>query len=114
MTSSNVRAGTEIKVATERPSLNLTLTEMDRGSWVIFELPGFTAAAEGLPPHQVAQHAHHFRTLLIDSQRIEVGYFHIRVRTHRMGHGAGILGKLHGAEHGCILHPLDGTRSHIR
>src|SRR5690606_32000953 len=45
VTQSNVRAGTEIKVATERPSLALTLNEMDRGSWVIFELPGFTKAA---------------------------------------------------------------------
>ena len=45
--STNVRAGTEIKVATERPSLNLTLTEMDAGSWVVFELPGFTTAASG-------------------------------------------------------------------
>jgi len=43
----NVRAGTEIKVTTERPSLNLTLTEMDTGSWVIFELPGFNTAASG-------------------------------------------------------------------
>jgi cell migration-inducing and hyaluronan-binding protein len=45
--STNVRAGTEIKVATERPNLNLTLTEMDAGSWVIFELPGFSTAASG-------------------------------------------------------------------
>jgi cell migration-inducing and hyaluronan-binding protein len=45
--SGNVRAGTEIKVTTERPSLNLTLTEMDAGSWVIFELLGFTTAASG-------------------------------------------------------------------
>ncbi len=45
--SGNVRAGTEIKVTTERPSLALTLTEMDAGSWVIFELPGFTTAASG-------------------------------------------------------------------
>jgi hypothetical protein len=43
----NVRAGTEIKVTTERPSVPLTLTELDRGSWVIFELPGFTTAASG-------------------------------------------------------------------
>ncbi len=43
----NVRAGTEIKVTTERPSLNLTLTEMDAGSWVIFELLGFNTAASG-------------------------------------------------------------------
>jgi cell migration-inducing and hyaluronan-binding protein len=46
-TSGNVRAGTEIKVTTERPNVNLTLTEMDAGSWVIFELPGFTTAASG-------------------------------------------------------------------
>jgi cell migration-inducing and hyaluronan-binding protein len=45
--SGNVRAGTEIKVVTERPSLPITLTEMDAGSWVIFELPGFTTAASG-------------------------------------------------------------------
>jgi cell migration-inducing and hyaluronan-binding protein len=47
VTSTNVRAGTEIEVATERPSLALTLTEMESGSWVIFELPGFTTAASG-------------------------------------------------------------------
>src|SRR6185503_16556369 len=45
----NVRAGTEIKVTTERPSVPLTLTELDRGSWVIFELPGFSTAASGTP-----------------------------------------------------------------
>jgi cell migration-inducing and hyaluronan-binding protein len=45
--SGNVRAGTEIKVATERPSMSVALVEMDAGSWVIFELPGFTTAASG-------------------------------------------------------------------
>jgi cell migration-inducing and hyaluronan-binding protein len=45
----NVRAGTEIKVTTERPSLNLSVKELDAGSWVIFELPGFTTAASGAP-----------------------------------------------------------------
>jgi len=49
VTGTNVRAGTEIKVATERPSVNLNLTELDAGSWVIFELPGFTTAASGTP-----------------------------------------------------------------
>ena len=34
-------------MTTERPSVHLTLTELDRGSWVIFELPGFTTAASG-------------------------------------------------------------------
>jgi hypothetical protein len=47
--ATNVRAGTEIRVTTDRPSLPLTLTELDRGSWVIFELPGFTTAASGAP-----------------------------------------------------------------
>jgi cell migration-inducing and hyaluronan-binding protein len=44
-----VRAGTEIKVTTERPSVNLSVNELDRGSWVILELPGFTTAAAGTP-----------------------------------------------------------------
>jgi len=34
-------------VATERPSMSLILTEMDAGSWVVLELPGFTTAASG-------------------------------------------------------------------
>jgi cell migration-inducing and hyaluronan-binding protein len=45
--SGTIRAGIEMKVTTERPSLNLTLSELDAGSWVIFELPGFTTAASG-------------------------------------------------------------------
>ena len=47
MTATTVRAGTEIKVATERPAVSLTLTELDPGSWVMFELPGFKTAASG-------------------------------------------------------------------
>jgi len=45
--TTNVRAGTEYKVTTERPSLSLSVTELDAGSWVIFELPGFTTATSG-------------------------------------------------------------------
>jgi cell migration-inducing and hyaluronan-binding protein len=44
---STVRAGTEILVKTERPEVSLNMSEMDQGSWVIFELPGFTKAASG-------------------------------------------------------------------
>ncbi len=44
---STVKAGTEIKVQTERPEVTLSLAEMDKGSWVIFELPGFAKAASG-------------------------------------------------------------------
>jgi cell migration-inducing and hyaluronan-binding protein len=42
-----VRSGTEIKVTTERPTVNLSMNEMDQGSWLILELPGFTTAASG-------------------------------------------------------------------
>jgi hypothetical protein len=49
LTGTNVRAGTEIKVTTERKTVSLSLTELDRGSWVIFELPGFTTATSGTP-----------------------------------------------------------------
>ena len=44
---STVRAGTEILVKTERQAVSLSLAEMELGSWVIFELPGFTKAASG-------------------------------------------------------------------
>ena len=44
----NVLAGTELKVTTERPSLALNVKELDSGSWVIFELPGFATAASGM------------------------------------------------------------------
>ena len=45
--ATNVRAGTEIKVTTERPNVSLGVSELEAGSWVIFELPGFTTAASG-------------------------------------------------------------------
>jgi cell migration-inducing and hyaluronan-binding protein len=44
---SNVRSGTEVRVNTERQQTSLSLREMDQGSWVVFELPGFTTAASG-------------------------------------------------------------------
>ena len=42
-----MRAGAEIQVKTERPKVTLSLAEMDQGSWVMFELPGFANAASG-------------------------------------------------------------------
>ena len=44
---STVKAGTEIEVRTERQEVILSLTEMDEGSWVMFELPDFANAASG-------------------------------------------------------------------
>jgi cell migration-inducing and hyaluronan-binding protein len=41
-----VKAGTEVKVKTERPEFSLSLSEMELGSWVVFELPGFANAAD--------------------------------------------------------------------
>jgi cell migration-inducing and hyaluronan-binding protein len=44
---STVKAGTEIEVKTERQEVTLSLAEMDEGSWVMFELPGFANSASG-------------------------------------------------------------------
>ena len=46
---STVRAGTEIQVKTERPEVSLSLSEMAKDSWVVFELPGFANATSGKP-----------------------------------------------------------------
>jgi hypothetical protein len=45
----NVRANTEFKATTERPSMDLHVLELDAGNWVIVEIPGFTKAASGAP-----------------------------------------------------------------
>ena len=47
--ATTIRGGTEIKAVTERPSMSISVSELDSGSWVIFELPGFTIATTGMP-----------------------------------------------------------------
>ena len=42
-----VLAGTEIRAESEAPSLSISVREMDNGSWVIVELPGYSSAATG-------------------------------------------------------------------
>src|SRR5690606_27697284 len=42
-----IPSGAEIRVSTSRKDLSLHLREMDQGSWVIFELPGFAEPAGG-------------------------------------------------------------------
>jgi cell migration-inducing and hyaluronan-binding protein len=42
-----IGSSAEIRVETSRPSLSLSLREMDKASWVIFELPGFTKTDVG-------------------------------------------------------------------
>jgi len=44
---SNVRAGTEMQVLTERDQVALGVSEMNKDSWLIFELPGFANADAG-------------------------------------------------------------------
>jgi len=42
-----IRSGTEIRAETEMSPLSISLRELDSGSWVIFELPGFSSATTG-------------------------------------------------------------------
>ncbi|MES2700443.1 MAG: G8 domain-containing protein [Pseudomonadota bacterium] len=43
-----IRSGAEVRLETSRDALSLALREMDNGSSVIFELPGFSAPAGGV------------------------------------------------------------------
>src|SRR5690606_25503682 len=45
--NTTIRSGAEVRVETARDSLSLSLAEMEPGSAVIFELPGFATAAGG-------------------------------------------------------------------
>ncbi|MEO6388076.1 MAG: G8 domain-containing protein [Croceibacterium sp.] len=49
-----IRSGAEVRVETARNALSLTLNEMDNGSSVIFELPGFTTTTGGTPEDSLA------------------------------------------------------------
>ena len=42
-------------MTTERPTVNLSVNELEKGSWVIFQLPGFTTAASGTQQNSLAQ-----------------------------------------------------------
>ncbi len=54
LTGTNVRAGTQLTVTTERPELSILLSQMDDGSSVIIELPGFSEANSGLEQDSLA------------------------------------------------------------
>ncbi|MBO9582220.1 MAG: hypothetical protein J7498_15135, partial [Sphingobium sp.] len=49
-----IRSGAEVRVETGKKDLSLSLNEMDDGSWVIFELPGFSAAGGGVQQASLA------------------------------------------------------------
>ena len=49
-----IRSGAEVRVETSRAALSLSLREMDDGSWVIVELPGFTTSGGGVEQPSLA------------------------------------------------------------
>jgi len=49
-----ILSGSEVKVDTARKSVTLALREMDKGSSVIFELPGFATTASGTKQNSLA------------------------------------------------------------
>ncbi len=49
-----IRSGAEVRVETGRKDLSLSLTEMDDGSAVVFELPGFSTATGGTEQSSLA------------------------------------------------------------
>ncbi len=51
--STTIRAGTEIKAESEQSPMNISVSELEKGSWVIFELPGFTTANAGPPQNSL-------------------------------------------------------------
>ena len=51
--NTTVRAGTEIKAETEQSPVNISVSELDSGSWVIVELPGFATANAGTPQNSL-------------------------------------------------------------
>jgi hypothetical protein len=51
---STVRSGSEIQVVTERPEVALSVSEMNKDSWLVFELPGFTNADAGTQLDSIA------------------------------------------------------------
>ena len=50
-----IRSGADVRVETSRDDLTLTLREMEDGSWVIFELPGFSTTAGGAQKSSLAE-----------------------------------------------------------
>ena len=63
---------------------------------VTFEIQ-IHAAPEGRAAEQRVDHPHDFGALLVHGRRIEVRNLHVRLRTHRVSHGSGVLRELPGA-----------------
>ncbi len=52
--NTTVEAGSEIRAETEALAMNINMTELEDGSWVIFELPGFATANRGAEQNSLA------------------------------------------------------------
>ncbi|MDY6983803.1 MAG: hypothetical protein SV422_12000, partial [Pseudomonadota bacterium] len=50
---STVRSGQQVKLVTERPELAISVSEMNKDSWLIFELPGYTSADIGTEKNSI-------------------------------------------------------------
>jgi len=49
-----IPSGAEVRVETDKKDLSLSLSEMNNGSWAIFQLPGFHTAAAGVQESSLA------------------------------------------------------------
>ena len=73
--------------------------------------PGETIATQAVRGrgHQCLHHANDFGAFFVDGDGVEVVDLHIAVGPHRVGHGAGVFGKLHRAQHAHVFDAFDGA-----
>src|SRR6056297_925990 len=71
------------------------------------------AVNKSFSSEQGFEHTDDLSTLVVDGRGVEVVDFNIRLRTHRMRHGASIFGKLILAQQDDIINPLDRSRLNI-
>ena len=69
------------------------------------------ALAEAVAAHQRLVHAYHLGAFFVDGGGVEIGDFLVLVGAYRMGHGAGILAELHGAQAAHVADAADGART---
>ena len=72
-----------------------------------------TAQAKTGGTHERVQHAYHFRTFDIDSQSVEIVYFRIRQRPHRVSHGPTVFPKLVGSNKCDVFYAFDRSRPDV-
>ena len=83
-----------------------------RATIVVSEIT-IQAGAEGRLAQQRVQHAHHFRTLLVHGDGVEVVDALVAGRSHRMRQRAGILGELPRLQQAHVLDALQSARMQV-